>query len=171
MASSLVELNALLDSFIPLSKKVSIAEIKVLEKEAEALDKILARVWMLMPCLYDCHIINRRELVPTGENSGFAVSNRLTLFDGGPHLFRSFVVEQWGTDSPAFEINDSKDISCKDAIQTYGFDAICAGLAEMLKCQCNVDVEYGNLQTRIKKIDSLIQVLGEKFKAECRMEA
>ena len=47
MASSLVELNALLDSFIPLSKKVSIAEIKVLEKEAEALDKILARVWML----------------------------------------------------------------------------------------------------------------------------
>jgi len=84
MASSLVELNALLDSFVPLSKKVSIAEIKVLEKEAEALDKILARVWMLMPCLYDCHIINRRELVPTGENSGFAVSNRLTLFDGGP---------------------------------------------------------------------------------------
>ena len=159
MASSLVELNALLDSFVPLSRKVSMAEIEVREKEAEALEKILARVWMVMPFLHDCHIINRRKLVPTGDNSWFAISNRLAFFDDGPHLFRSFVVEQWGTDSPAFEINDDRDISCNEAIQTYGFDVICAGLVEMLKCQCNVDVEYSNLQTRIKNIDSLLQVL------------
>ena len=90
MASSLVELNALLDSFVPLSRKVSMAEIEVREKEAEALEKILARVWMVMPFLHDCHIINRRK---------------------------------------------------------------------MLKCQCNVDVEYNNLQARIKNVDSLLPVL------------
>ena len=164
MASSLVELNALLDSFVPLSRKVSMAEIEVREKEAEALEKILARVWIVMPFLHDCHIINRRKRVSTGDNSGFAISNRLAFFDDGPRLFRSFVVERWGTDSPAFEINDGRDISCNEAIQTYGFDVICADLAEMLKCQCNVDVEYSNLQTRIKNIDSLLQVL--EYRAE-----
>ena len=35
MASSLVELNALLDNFVPLTKKVSDAKIEALQKEAE----------------------------------------------------------------------------------------------------------------------------------------
>jgi hypothetical protein len=53
MASSLVELNALLDDFIPLTKKVSIAQAEALQKEAEALEKILARTWMVMPYLHE----------------------------------------------------------------------------------------------------------------------
>jgi len=174
MASSLEELNALLDNFIPLTKKVSIAKTAALEKEAEALEKILARVWMVMPYLHEdgnpgqCPLINRSERVLTGHDSGFSVSNKLTLLDDGPRLVRSFTVEHWGTATPAFEINDSKDISSLDAIKTYGFEYICAGLVEMLKCQISIDVEFKELQSRIERADSLLSILSEKFKAECR---
>ena len=174
MVAPLEELNALLDNFIPLTKKVSIAKTAALEKEAEALEKILLRVWMILPYLHEngepgqCPLINRTERVPTGKDSGFAVHNKLVLFDDGPRLVRSFTVERWGTDTPAFEINDSQNISCRDAIRTYGFEDICAGLVEMLKCNCGLDVEFKELQSRIENIDSLLSILGEKFRAECR---
>jgi hypothetical protein len=90
------------------------------------------------------------------------------LFDDGPRLVRSFAVEHWGSVAPCFEINDSQDISCLDAVKTYGFEDICAGLVEMLKCQISIDVEYKELQTRIERADSLLSILGEKFRAECR---
>jgi hypothetical protein len=50
MASSLIELNALLDNFIPLTKKVSIAKDQAMQKEAEALEKIPARVETCSQC-------------------------------------------------------------------------------------------------------------------------
>jgi hypothetical protein len=126
MASSspLAELNALLDNFVPLTQKVDIAKTEALEKEAEALEKILIRAWMVMPYLHEndepgqCPLINRTERIITGQDSGFAVHNMLTLIDNGPRLVRSFTVEHWGTATPAFEINDNQDISCLDAIKT-----------------------------------------------------
>jgi hypothetical protein len=173
-SSPLAELNALLDNFIPLTKKVSIAKTTALEKEAEALEKILVRVWMVMPYLHEngepgqCPLINRTERIMTGQDSGFAVHNMLTLLDDAPRLVRSFTVEHWGLTTAAFEINDRGNISCLDAIKTYGFEDICAGLTEMLKCQCSLDVEYKQLQDRIERAYSFASVIGEKFKAECR---
>ncbi len=173
MTSSLDELNALLDSFIPLTEKVRTAKTAALEKEAAALELILARVWMVMPYLHEpgqCTLIDRMERTPTGGDSGFGVSNTLTLVEDGPHLVRSFRVARWGTDSPAFEIDDSKDISCVDAIKTYGFEEICAGLVEMLKCQCSIDVEFKELESRIKRADSIVATLDERLKLECCSE-
>ncbi len=175
MASSLVELNALLDNFVPLVKKVSDAKIEAMQKEADCLEKILARVWMVMPYLHEngepgqCPLINRVEEVPVSKDSGIRVSNTLTLIEDGPHLVRSFTVEHWGTNlSPCFEINDAQDVSCEIAVRTYGFEDICAGLVDMLKCQICIDAEYKELQGRIEKASSLIEVLGEKLKVECR---
>jgi hypothetical protein len=173
MASSLVELNALLDNFVPLVKKVSTAKIEAMQKEADCLEKILARVWMVMPYLHEngepgqCPLINRDERIPIGQDGGLSVRNSLTLIEDGPRLIRSFTVERWGTDSHALQIDDTQDISCLDAIKTYGFEDICAGLADMLKCQISIDVEYKELQTRIEKATSLLAVLEEKFKVEC----
>jgi hypothetical protein len=175
MASSLplAELNALLDGFIPLTKKVSIAKTAALEKEAEALEKILVRAWMVMPYLHEngepgqCTLINKTERILTGQDSGFAVHNTLTLFDDGPRLVRSFTVEHWGTATPAFEINDNQDISCLDAIKTYGFEEICASLVDMIRSNGGLGVEYEALQTRIETANSLIVTIGEKFKVEC----
>jgi hypothetical protein len=172
-SSPLAELNALLDNFIPLTKKVSIAKAEALKKEAEALEKILVRAWMVMPYSHEngepgqCTLINKTETILTGQDSGFAVHNTLTLFDDGPRLVRSFTVEHWGTATPAFAINDSTDISSLDAIKTYGFEEICAALVDMIEFNGGLEVEYKALQTRIETADSLIVTIGEKFKVEC----
>lgn len=173
MPTSLVELNALLDNFIPLTKKVSIAKASALQKEADCLEKILARVWLVMPYLHEngepgqCPLINRTERVPTGQDSGLSIRNELTLIEDDPHLVRSFTVERWGPDAPAFQIDDKQDISCLDAIKTYGFEDICAGLVDMLMCQICITAEYQELQSRIERADSLLVVLEEKLKIEC----
>jgi hypothetical protein len=172
-SSSLAELNALLDSFIPLTQKVNIAKTAALEKEAEALEKILIRAWMVMPYLHEngepgqCTLINKTESILTGQDSGFAVHNMLTLLDDGPRLVRSFTIEHWGLTTAAFEINDRGNISCLDAVRTYGFEEICAGLVDMIKSNGGLDVEYKVLQARIERADSLIETLGEKFEVEC----
>ena len=54
-----------------------------------------------------------------------------------------------------------------DAVRYFGFEDICAGLADMLKCQVSLDVEYKELQSRIERADSLIEVLQKKFEIEC----
>jgi len=173
MATSLNELNALLDNFVPLTKKVNVAKDLALQKEAEALEKILARVWLVMPYLHEngepdqCPLFNRTERVPTGKDSGFSVRNALTLIEEGPRLVRSFTVEHWGAGNPCIEVNDTQDISCLDAIKTYGFEDICAGLVEMLKCQISLDVEYKELQSRIEKANSLLEILQKKLEFEC----
>lgn len=174
MTSSLEELNALLDNFVPLTRKVNDAKTAALEKEAEALNLILSRVWLILPYLHEngepgqCPLIDRTESVPTGDDSGFAVHNQLILLDDGPRLVRSFTVSRWGRDSPAFEIDDRKDISCLDAIKSFGFEEICAGLVDMLKSQTNIDVEHNQLQARIEKAESLCEMLRGKFVMECR---
>jgi hypothetical protein len=127
-----------------------------------------------MPYLHEndepgqCPLINRVEEVPLSKDSGIRISNTLTLIEDGPHLIRSFTVEHWGMNlTPSFEINDTQYVSCEVAVRTYGFEDICAGLADMLKCQISIDVEYKELQSRIEKADSLLVVLQEKFKVEC----
>ena len=177
MAPSLVELNTLLDNFIPLTKKVSDAKIVAMQKEAEALEKILARVWLVMrymeadgqPPYYrnKVDIINHTEKAITGVDSGFRFSNKLTLYEEG-RLTRSHVVEHWGQGCPCFEFNDEQEIDCFGAVRCFGFEAICDGLADMLKCQISLDVEYKELQSRIEHADSLLVALEEKFKMECR---
>ena len=80
MSSSLIELNALLDNFIPLTKKVGAANLLTLQKEAEALEKILARAWLVLPYLREngepmqCPLINETKKIPTGQDSGFSKS-------------------------------------------------------------------------------------------------
>ena len=177
MDPSLTELNALLDNFIPLTKKVSDAKIDALQKEAEALEKILARVWLVMPYIHDsvepgrCSLINHEQRIPIGQNGGLSVRNELTLIEDGPRLFRSFTVERWGTGTetgPVFQIDDKQEIGCLDAIKTYGFEAICVSLVDMIKCNITLDNEYKELQSRIEKADSLVEVLQKKFEIECR---
>jgi len=174
--SSLVELNCLLDNFIPLTKKVSVAKDLALQKEAEALEKILARTWMVLPYLREsnepsqCPLINETKTVPTGQDNGFRVNNRLTLMEDGPHLVRLFTVEHFGTATPCFEIADTKEISCLDAVKCFGFEAICAGLVEMLKCQASFDVEFRELQARIEKAGTILALHEEKFKVECQAD-
>jgi hypothetical protein len=177
MATSLHELNAQLDNFAPLTKKVSDAKITAMQKEAEALEKILARVWLVMRYMdtdgqapyyrNKIDIIDHSEKAITGEDSGFRFSNRLTLYEEG-RLTRSHVVEHWGQDGPCFEFNDEQEIDCFGAVRCFGFEAICNGLADMLKCNVSLDVEFKQLQSRIEQADSLLGIISEKFKIECR---
>ncbi|VVB63516.1 Uncharacterised protein [uncultured archaeon] len=98
----LVELNALLDNFIPLTQKISIAKASAMQKEAKALEKILARVRLVMPYLHEngepgqCPLTNRDERIPTDQDSGLSVRNSLTLIEDGPRLIRYFTVEDGG---------------------------------------------------------------------------
>ena len=176
MATSLVELNALLDNFVPLTKTVSDAKIAAMQKEAEALEKILARVWLVMRYLdtegqapyyrNKIDIINHSEKAITSEDSGFRFSNKLTLYEEG-RLTRSHAVEHWGQGGPCFEFNDEQEIDCFGAVRCFGFEAICDGLADMLKCNVSLDVEYKELQSRIEQADLLLGIISKKFKIEC----
>ena len=176
MSTSLVELNTLLDNFVPLTKKVSDAKTVAMQREADALEKILARVWLVMrymdneglPPYYrnKVDIIDHTEKAITGDDSGFRFSNKLTLYEEG-RLTRSHAVEHWGQGGPCFEFNDEQEIDCFGAVRCFGFETICDGLADMLKCQISLDVEYKELQSRIERANSLLVVLEEMFKVEC----
>jgi len=118
MAPSLVELNALLDNYIPLTKKVSDAKTAAMQKEAEALEKILARVWLVM-----------RYIDTEGQAPYYR--NKIDIIDRSEK-------------------------------------AICDGLADMFKCNVTLDVEHEELQSRIERADSLMEIMNEKFVIECR---
>jgi hypothetical protein len=178
MPTPLVELNALLDSFVPLTKKVSDAKTAATQKEAEALEKILARVWLVIRYMdtegqafyyrNKIDIIDHSEKVTTSDDSGFRFSNKLTLYEEG-RLTRSHAVEHWGQGGPCFEFNDEQEIDCFGAVRCFGFEAICDGLADMLKCNVTLDVEFKELQSRIERAGSLTQVLQKKLEIECRL--
>jgi len=53
------------------------------------------------------------------------------------------------------------------AVRCFGFEAICDGLADMLKCNVSLDVEFKELQNRIEKANSLVEVPQKKFEIEC----
>ena len=76
MPSSLPELNTLLDNFVPKAEQAHDLEKLAKLKEAEALEKILARVWLAMSYFHEneepgqCPIIHRSERIPYGNDSG-----------------------------------------------------------------------------------------------------
>ena len=119
MATSLTELNTLLDNYIPLTKKVSDAKTVALQKEANALAKILLRVFLVLPYLHEngevgqYPLIDRVDEIPISKDGGYRISNTLALLEDGPRLVRSFTVEHWGTETPFFQINDHQDITVR----------------------------------------------------------
>jgi len=163
MAATLVRVNEVLDAFTREASKLAEAKSAALKKEAEALESILKR--LLTGVLYcdmlyleknELILIDKSQEIPMGENRGIKVSNRLILSVDKVALVRRFGVEQWGTGTAFFEFADEQEMSCVEAVKSFGLDAICVGLMDQLKCQPPGDVITSEYQERIERADKLL---------------
>jgi hypothetical protein len=139
MPSTLSDLAATLDELEPAAAMAVAARKALLQKETQALQEILRRVWLLITlqdareresCYrHEITLLEISESARTGENSGLRISTRLVFCDD-QRLIRRFEVEQWG--DCGFQIQDEQELTCEMAVKSYGLDAICAGLHEEL---------------------------------------
>ncbi|VVB66814.1 Uncharacterised protein [uncultured archaeon] len=167
MPSPLSDLAATLADLEPAAAMAEAARLALLQKEGQALQEILRRVWRLMT-LQDAknrescyrHEIALQEIcerAQKGEQSGQRVCTRLVFCDD-QKLIRRFEVEQWG--SCAFQIQDEQELTCEMAVKAFGLDAICRGLEEELKASYPMKANLAGCQERLLAVTRLLEGLG-----------
>ncbi len=166
MPSPFSDLAATLDELEPAAAMADAARKALLQEEAQALQEILRRVWLLMT-LQDardresCYrneiaLLEISERASTGESSGLRICTRLVFCDD-QRLIRCFEVEQWGDCS--FQIQDELEISCEMAVKSYGLDAICAGLQEVLLARYPMKANLTGYQERLLAATKVLEGL------------
>ena len=167
MPSPLSDLAATLDELEPAAAMAEAARLALLQKETQALQEILRRVWLLM-ILQDarnresCYrneitLLEISERAHTGENSGLRICTRLVFCDD-QRLIRRFEVEQWGDCS--FQIQEEQELTCEMAVKSYGLDAICRGLEEELRSSYPMKAILAGCQERLLAATRLLEGLG-----------
>jgi len=165
MPSSLSELAATLDELEPAAAMAEAAKKRLLQKETQALQEILRRVWLLMisqdakdreSCYCnEITLLEISEKAYTEENSGIRVSTRLVFCDD-QRLIRRFEIEQWG--NYAFQIQEEQELSCEMAVKSYGLDAICRGLQEELRSN-PIKAILSSCQERLLAVTKILEGL------------
>jgi len=166
MPATLSELSATLDELLPAAAMAEAARKALLQKEAQALQEILRRVWLLMTMQdardrESCYrneitLLEISERAHTVEHSGLRVCTRLVFCDDR-RLIRRFEVEQWG--DCAFQIQDEQELTCEMAVKSYGLDAICAGLQEELQSGYPVKAILMGYQERLLAATKILEGL------------
>jgi len=167
MPSPLSDLAATLDELEPAAAMAEAAMRALLQKETQALQEILRRVWLLMiwqdardreSCYrHEITLLEISERAQTGESSGLRVCTRLVFCDD-QRLFLRFEVEQWG--SYAFQIQEEMELSCEMAVKSYGLDAICRGLQGELRSSYPVKAILADCQERLLTVTKVLEGLG-----------
>jgi len=133
----------------------------IIEREAEALHSLLARLWCHPPeDLEELVLVDRSEEVRTGANSGFRVSNRL-LFHMEGRLSRQFAVSRFDRSGHNFEVLDGDfDLNFEAAVALYGFEPICAGLLKRLE-KMQSEMHTTEYEDRLERANSILEALRE----------
>jgi len=141
MPRSIRDLNDMLDSLEPVVHELRGVEKDLLEREAQILEKLLRRVGPILTAYaHRCRpsyrgrltLINETRDVYEDELGGFLTRTGLTYYDTG-RLVRHFEVLSWGQRAAEIGTNDDVEISFEAAVQSFGLEAICAGLLDALK--------------------------------------
>jgi hypothetical protein len=136
----------------------------IIEREAEALHSILAKLWLHPPNdLPELVLVDRGEEVKTGANSGFSVINRLVFHMEG-RLSRQFGVSRFDRPGHNFEIRDADfDLTFEAAIALFGFESICDGLLKQLE-KMQSEMHTAKHEERLERANSILEALREADK-------
>jgi hypothetical protein len=168
MASALIRVNEVLDAFSRDARKTADARSAALKKETELLENTLMRLFsnvIYSDLLYlendELILIDQTQEIPM-ENRGIEVINQLFISLDKVTLTHRVKVVQWNEKAKTnYKFVDEQDISCQEAIEVFGLEAICESLADQLKSQPSPQAQVSEYQERIDRADRLLAAAQE----------
>ncbi|VVB68680.1 Uncharacterised protein [uncultured archaeon] len=162
---SLVGINAALDDLSPLPEKISLLKKEALQREAEALGKILQKAAPFVPLRDDCEpyyrrsitIFTKSETVPLDIDRSFSSDLRLVLYEDG-RLTRARRFRETCTRGFGWEQEEEEELDCALAVSLYGLDAIASGLAGALEPR-SIRIMHRDLEKRLSAILNILEAL------------
>jgi hypothetical protein len=166
MPASLTGINAALDDLSPLPEKIALLKKKILQREAEALGKILEKAAPFVPLLDDSEpyyrrsitIFSKSESVPLDEDRSFSSDLRLVLYEDG-RLTRARRFRETCTRGFGWEQEEEEELDCALAVSLYGLDAIASGLAGALNRLPSIRIMHRDLERRLSAILNILEAL------------
>jgi hypothetical protein len=164
--ASLTGINAALDDLSPLPEKIALLEKQNLQREAEALGKILEKAAPFVPLLDDSEayyrksitIFSKSESVPLDDDRSFSSDVRLVLYEDG-RLARALRFRETCTKGFGWEQEEEEELDCAAAVSLYGLDAIASGLAGTLGELSSIQALHGKLEERLLAIAKILEAL------------
>ena len=165
LPASLAKVNAAFDDLSPLPEKIALMKNETLQREAEALGKILQKAAPFVPLLDDSEtyyrksitIFGRSERVPLDEDRSFSSDVRLVLYEDG-HLTRAWRFRETCTKGFGWEQEEEEEIDCLAAVSLYSLDAIALGLAGALEPR-SIKALHQDLEERLSAILKILEAL------------
>jgi len=166
LPASLTGLNATLDDLSPLPEKITLLKKETLQREAEALGKILEKAAPFVPLLDNSEpyyrksitIFSKSESVPLDDDRSFSSDLRLALYEDG-RLTRARRFRETCTRGFGWEQEEEEELACAAAISLYGLDAIASGLAGSLGELSSIQALHGKLEERLSAMTKILEAL------------
>ncbi len=163
--AALAGINAALDDLSPLPEKIALLKKETLQREAEALGKILEKAAPFVPLLDDCEsyyrksitIFSRSETVPLDDDRSFSSDVRLVLYEDS-RLTRARRFRETCTRGFGWEQEEEEELDCASAVSLYGLDAIASGLAGALQ-PGSIRIMHRDLERRLSAILNILEAL------------
>jgi|GEM_PF-7067964 len=166
---SLSKLSSALNEVEPLATQIADLKKSVQEQEAKALDEILKRVWLLLPVLAEgkqetyhrdqISLIEREERMQTAPNEGFTNRSRLVFYED-QRLVLVHDVTYWGSTSRVRTISEEFELSCSDAIRSFGLESIASGILKAIQTADSLVIIKGEMQDRLQDVSRALEILG-----------
>ena len=166
LPASLTGLNATLDDLSPLPEKITLLKKETLQREAEALGKILEKAAPFVPLLDNSEpyyrksitIFSKSESVPLDDDRSFSSDLRLALYEDG-RLTRARRFRETCTRGFGWEQEEEEELGCVAAVSLYGLDAIASGLAGSLGELSSIQALHGKLEERLSAMTKILEAL------------
>ena len=165
MPAALAGINAALDDLSPLPEKIALLKKENLQREAEAIGKILQKAAPFVPLLDDSEpyyrksitIFSKSERVPLDIDRSFSSDVRLVLYEDG-RLTRARRFRETCTRGFGWEQEEEEELDCALAVSLYGLDAIASGLAGALEPR-SIKIMHRDLERRLSAILNILEAL------------
>ncbi len=159
MASAVIRVNEMLDVISREASEMAEAKSTAIKKEAEVLESILNKLLGGMLNLEGdrLNLIDLTQEIPMGVSRGTKASSQLSLSLDKAILVHRTDVSQWDKMSETCYVYvDEQNISCEEAIKTFGLEAICESLIDQLRNRLAPGIQISKFQERIAGADRLL---------------
>jgi hypothetical protein len=166
MPASLAKVNAALADLSPLPAKIALQRKEILQREAEALARILVKAAPFAALLDDSEpnfrksitIFSKSESVPLDIDRSFSSDVRLVLYEDG-RLTRALRFRETCTRGFGWEQEEEEELNYASAVSLYGLDAIASGLVGALKELPAVRIVHQDLEERLLAMTKILEAL------------
>jgi hypothetical protein len=153
-----------LKAFLLNARQIEDAKKAALDVETKALDLLLSELALNMRFLStedidpwyqgDVVLVSNVQEIPFREKDMVVVEDKLTLYED-ERLVRSSIVTVRCIGRHEVVLPDEKGITTSEAIQHFGFDAICEGVIWLIKNRLSTDPQMKEYQDRVKRANAL----------------